>query len=100
LKIQGDLNWLFDSITDLGVVMDSRISFSRQIDVAVGKALVMLEFVKRLSGEFMDPYTLRTLYVLYDMHISRFERVQRKFVRYTLRGLGWTDMYDLPTYVD
>jgi hypothetical protein len=35
-----------------------------------------------------------------DVHISKIERVQRKFVRYVLRGLGWTDMYDLPPYVD
>jgi hypothetical protein len=48
-----------DSITDLGgVVMNSRMSFSRHIDVLVGKALAMLGFVKRLSGEFRDPYTL------------------------------------------
>jgi hypothetical protein len=39
-----------DSITDLGVVMDSRMSFSRHIDVTVGKALAMLRFVKRLSA--------------------------------------------------
>jgi hypothetical protein len=50
-----------DSITELGVVIDIRMSFSRYI--AVGKVLAMLGFVKRLSGEFRDPYTLRTLYV-------------------------------------
>jgi hypothetical protein len=33
-----------DSITDLGVVMDSRMSLSKQIDVTVGKALAMLGF--------------------------------------------------------
>jgi hypothetical protein len=52
-----------DSITDLEVVMDSKMSFSRHIDVTVGMALAMLRFVKRLSGEFTDSYTLRTLYV-------------------------------------
>jgi hypothetical protein len=26
------------------------------------------------------------------------ERVQRLFIRYALRGLGWTDTYDLPPY--
>jgi hypothetical protein len=41
-----------DSITDLGVVMDSRMSFSMHIDVAVGKALgrVCEKIVRRLSG--------------------------------------------------
>jgi hypothetical protein len=52
-----------DSSTDLGVVMDRRMSFSRHIDVTVGNALTMLGFVKRFSGEFRNPYTLRTLYV-------------------------------------
>jgi hypothetical protein len=42
-----------DSSTDLGVVMDRRMSFSRH----------MLGFVKTFSGEFRNPYTLRTLYV-------------------------------------
>jgi hypothetical protein len=26
--------------------------------------------------------------------------VQRRFIRYALRGLGWTDMHDLPPYED
>jgi hypothetical protein len=76
----------------------------------------MLGFVKRLSGEFRDPYTLGTFYVslvrpkleyascvlgpFYDVLVNRIERVQRKFVRYALRGLGWTDMYDIPPYVE
>jgi hypothetical protein len=37
-----------DSITDLGVVMDSRMSFSKHIDVTVGKTLAMVGFVRRL----------------------------------------------------
>jgi hypothetical protein len=41
-----------DSINDLGVIMDSRMSFTGHIDVTVGKALAMLGFVKRLSCEF------------------------------------------------
>jgi hypothetical protein len=81
--------------------MDSKMSFTRHIDVTVGRALAMLGFVKRLSCEFRDPYTLKTFYVslvrpkyascvwrsLYGTHIDRIERVQRKFVRFALRGL-------------
>jgi hypothetical protein len=33
------------------------------------------------------------------VHVNSIERVQRKFIRYALRGLGWMDMYDLPPYV-
>jgi hypothetical protein len=32
------------------------------------------------------------------MHVDNVERVQRRFIRYVLRGLGWTDTYDLPPY--
>jgi hypothetical protein len=36
-----------DSINDLGVIMDSKMSFTGHIDGTVGKALAMLGFVKR-----------------------------------------------------
>jgi hypothetical protein len=52
-----------DSINDLGVIMDSKVSFTGHIDVTVERALAMLSFVKRLSFQFKDPYTLKTLYV-------------------------------------
>jgi hypothetical protein len=41
-----------DSITDLGVIMDSKMSFTGHIDVTFGRASAMLGFVKRLSCEF------------------------------------------------
>jgi hypothetical protein len=52
-----------DSINDLEVIMDNKMSFTGHIDVTVGRALAMLGFVRRLSCEFRDPYTLKTLYV-------------------------------------
>jgi hypothetical protein len=87
--------------------MDNKMFLTGHIDVTVGRALAMLGFVKRLSCEIRDPYTLKTLYVsvvrpkleyascvwwrYYRAHIDRIEHVQRKFARYALRGLGWTD---------
>jgi hypothetical protein len=44
-----------DSVNDLGVIMDSKMSFTGHIDVTVGRALAMLRFAKRLSCEFRDP---------------------------------------------
>jgi hypothetical protein len=35
--------------------MDSKMSFAEHLDIAVGKALAMLGFVKRISSEFRDP---------------------------------------------
>jgi hypothetical protein len=52
-----------NSINDLRIRMDSKMSFTGHIDVTVRRALVMLMFVKRLSCEFRDPYTLKTFYV-------------------------------------
>jgi hypothetical protein len=102
------------SINDLGVIMDEKMNFSEHIDVMVGKAFAMLGFIRRLSFEFRDPYTLRSLYTslvrpklkyassvwspFYEVCVNKVERVQRKFIRYALRGLCWTDIYNLPPY--
>jgi hypothetical protein len=45
------------SINDPGV-----ITFWEHVDVMVTKALTMLGFIRRLSVEFRDPYTLKSLY--------------------------------------
>jgi hypothetical protein len=66
--------------------------------------------------DFRDPYTLKSLYrslirpkleyascvwnPFYDVCVDRMEGVQRRFIRYALRGLGWMDMHDLPPYED
>jgi hypothetical protein len=86
------------------------------VDGIVLKAFAMLGFIRRLSLEFRDRYTLKSLYTslvrpklelpscvwnpFYDVRVDRVERVQRWFIRYTLRGLGWTDMHDLLQYED
>jgi hypothetical protein len=50
-----------DSINDLGVIMDIKVSFTGHFDLTVGRALTILGFVKRLSCEFRDAYTLKNL---------------------------------------
>jgi hypothetical protein len=98
-----------DSIINLAVIMGSKMSYTGHVDVTVGRALAMLRFVKRLSCEFRDPYTLKTIYVsfvhpkleyasyvwrpFYGAHIDRIKRLQKKLVSYALRGLGWMDMF-------
>jgi hypothetical protein len=95
------------SINDLGVIMDEKMNFSEHVDVMVGKDFAMLGFIRRLSFELRDPYTLMSLYtslvlpkleyarcvwkIFYEIHVDKVERVQRRFIRYALRGLGWTD---------
>jgi hypothetical protein len=76
----------------------------------------MLRFIRRLSLEFGDPNSLKSLIAslvrakleyascvwnpFYDVRVDKVERVQRQFIRYALHGLGWTDMHDLPPHED
>jgi hypothetical protein len=91
--------------------MDEKMTFSEHVDVMVAKAFAMLGFISRLFSEFRDPYILKSLVTslvrpkllyancvwnpFYDVRVDRVEHVQRRFIRYALRGLGWTDMHDL-----
>jgi hypothetical protein len=85
--------------------------------IMVAKAFAMLEFIRRLSLEFRHPYTLKSLYTLslvrpkleyascvwnpfYDVRVDRVKRVQRRFIRYAMRDLSWTDMHDLQPHKD
>jgi hypothetical protein len=72
------------------------------------------EHDRTLTFEYRDPYTLKFLYTslvrlkleyascvwspFYDVHVNKVEHVQRRFIRYSLSGLGWTDAYDSPPY--
>lgn len=73
---------------------------------------MMFKFTK----EFNDPYYLRALYsslvrsilestaVVWSpassVAIRRIEGVQRKFIRFALRGLPWNNPIELPPYMD
>jgi hypothetical protein len=47
--------------SDLGVIMDEKMTFSEHVDVMVAKAFAMLGFIRRFSLEFRDSYTLKSL---------------------------------------
>jgi hypothetical protein len=51
-----------DGIKGLGVIMDSRITFLSHIEAITSKSSRILGFIKRISREFYDPYTHKTLY--------------------------------------
>lgn len=73
----------------------------------------MLGFIKRFCYNFRDPYTIKTLYISYVRsileycsivwspfsitHEERIESVQKQFLLYALRKLGWTT-HPLPAY--
>jgi hypothetical protein len=51
-----------DEIKDLGVIIDSRMSFLPHIEAIISKSSRMLDIIKRISSDFRDPYTHKTLY--------------------------------------
>lgn len=100
---------------DLGVVLDSKLSFNFHIDYAVSKSYSMLGFIMRQAWNFTDPYSLKSLYCslvrphleyamvvwnpAFAVHSARIESIQKKFLKYALRKIGWTDRLVLPSYV-
>jgi hypothetical protein len=102
-----------EEIKDLGVYLDRKMTFLTHIETIISKSARMLGFIKRLSKEFQDPYTLKTLYVSLvrpnleyassiwsphqACHSERIERIQHNFVRFALRRLRWT-ANPLPAY--
>jgi hypothetical protein len=101
-------------MTDLGVILDSKLSFREHIDSVVNKGSAMFGFIERLSWEYRDPYTLKVFYItyvrskleyancvwqpFYVSHINRIERIQEKFIKHALRQFRWNVNLDLPPY--
>lgn len=102
-----------NKIRDLGVILDSKLTFVDHVNTTIHRAYNMLGFIKRFSFHFKDPYTIKTLYVAYvrsileyctvvwspyqETYIGRIESVQKQFLLFALRKLGWTT-FPLPSY--
>jgi hypothetical protein len=92
-----------DDIKDLGVIMDGKMSFLPHIKAIICKPSRMLGFIKRVSRDFREPSTHKTLYTSLvrpnlehaacvwsphqSVHSERLERVQHNFIRYAERRL-------------
>ncbi|XP_037045741.1 uncharacterized protein LOC119081106 [Bradysia coprophila] len=102
-------------MVDLGVLLDTQLTFKPHVGVKVAKAYSMLGFLKRLCAEFAD---VRCLTSLYSAHVrshleyasvvwspsseelsSVIESVQKSFVLYALRRTVRRNLnYELPPY--
>lgn len=102
-------------IKDLGILIDSKLTFKHHIDKIHSKSMCMLGFVKRRSKEFNDPYITKAIYCslirslleycsvvwspCYDVDIKKHESVKKHFLLFALRDLGWsTESLVLPRY--
>lgn len=102
------------SVKDLGVLLDSKLTFSEHLAYIISKASSQLGFIFRFAKHFKDVYCLKTMYCslvrpileyasvvwspYYQNGIQRIEKIQRKFIRYALRHLPWADSHNLPSY--
>ena len=103
-------------IRDLGVILDTALSFKLHYNEMIAEANRQLGFMFKIANEFRDPFCLRSLYFslvrsilefcsvvwcpFHNSWIARIESVQRKFVRYALRFLPWRNSSNLPAYTD
>ena len=101
-------------VKDLGVMLDSELSFREHYSYIINKAMRNLGFIFRVSAEFWDPYCLRSLYFslvrsvletaaiawspFHNVWIFRIEKIQAKLIKYALRFLPWRNRDELPPY--
>jgi Reverse transcriptase (RNA-dependent DNA polymerase) len=102
------------SMNDLGVIVDEKLDFVEHVETIVSRARKMLGFVMRISKEFQDPYTLKSLYIAlvrskleyascvwspnYGVHVNKIERVQKRFAKFAFRRMRWENENELPPY--
>lgn len=105
-----------EQVKDLGVLLDTKLSFNDHRSDIIDRANRQLGFIMRTTKEFTDVHCLKTLYTslvrsilesssvvwcpYQTTWIERLERIQRRFVRFALRLLPWSDRTNLPPYAD
>lgn len=103
-------------VKDLGVILDSQLTYKLHLSYVVDKASRVLGFIFRMAKSFSDIHCLKTLYCSlvrstleycsvvwnpnYQNGADRIESVQRRFLRFALRRLPWRDPFRLPSYED
>lgn len=91
-------------VKDLGVILESDLSFNAHYEMILSRANKMLGFLKRSCREFDNILTLIHLFCtlvrplleyccvvwspFYSTHINRIESVQNKFIKFILFKLG------------
>jgi hypothetical protein len=100
-------------IRDLGVILDSQLTFRQHYERITNSSRCVLGFVKRRVKELNDPYLCKTLYsalvqpileyasIVWSpyrkVHSDRIESVQKQFLLFALRSLGF-EGFALPSY--
>ena len=115
-SIDGEVLKRVDQVNDLGVILDTKLTFDRHRSTIISKATRQLGFITKIGRNFKDPHCLKSLYcalvrpllenasLVWTPHQLywnlRIERVQKRFLRIALRDLPWRDPVNLPPYLD
>lgn len=97
-KLMNEPLTIVQQVKDLGVVLDTKLSFEYHIDAIVAKASKAMGFIMRMSGSFKTMKTIKILYCSYvrshlefasqiwnpdyEKYKSRIEKLQSKFTRF------------------
>ena len=97
-SINGEILETVSLMKDLGVLFDSKLKFSDHIDQIITKATRLLGFIRRMTTNFTNPKSFRTLYLtlvrpillyassvwspIYENHSKKLERIQHKFLNF------------------
>lgn len=97
-KITQNLLSRVDSVTDLGIIFDQKLTFNEQVNSLCSDVRKSLGFIIRNCQEFTDPNSLKTVYFsyvrskleycaivwnpLYTCHKQLIESVQKRFLKY------------------
>ncbi|XP_055384221.1 uncharacterized protein LOC129613911 [Condylostylus longicornis] len=109
----GVVLWRVSTFCDLGVMLDRRLDFGAHLNMILGTANSKLGFVMRWAREFIDPYVasicICPLIGQFSNMLVRFGHLFvlwmflelnlfRRFLRFALRSLGWSDPFRFPPY--
>ena len=102
--INSDILNRVTTTNDLGIIMDSKLSFKQHIDKIVNNGKRMLGFMKRRAKEFNDPYVTKALYTslvrpnleyasivwngsVGEISNKKIESIQKQFLLFVLKDL-------------
>ncbi|XP_055522955.1 uncharacterized protein LOC129717137 [Wyeomyia smithii] len=94
-----------DHVKDLGIILDTKITFKQHVSFIIAKASRQLGLIIRMTRDFRNIHCLVSLYnslvrscleyccpvwvPYYNNSIHRIESIQRRFTRFALRLLPW-----------
>jgi hypothetical protein len=99
-------------VRDLGVIFSQNMSFNKHFDTIIARANQMLGFIKRWTKDLTDVNCILILYFayvrsqleyavpvwnpFYEVHIKRFESIQKKFLTFLHFKKGGQYNTDIP----